>query len=176
MDLFRSCKGHTLDRAVDLLYTRRYRKCKLIGPDHAWYVLTSWQYAIYMATIDYMVAAYGPYAASATGGNGFARDFLAGIAAMYSTPFYELFKTDTLEWPSTILAFIAAVVAIPVYVFYYKGEWFRERSPFAQTLSGERQENAGRRASKAVLGEEEREKIERGGEEEKIEDRADNRV
>jgi hypothetical protein len=39
-----------------------------------------------MATIDYMIAAYGPYAASATGGNGFARDFLAGIAAMYSVP------------------------------------------------------------------------------------------
>ena len=30
--------------------------------------------------------AYGPYAASATGGNGFARDFLAGIAALYSVP------------------------------------------------------------------------------------------
>lgn len=33
-----------------------------------------------------MIAAYGPYSASATGGNGFARDFLAGIAAMYSVP------------------------------------------------------------------------------------------
>jgi hypothetical protein len=43
-------------------------------------------YAIYMATIDYMIASYGPYSASATGGNGFARDLLAGIAAMYSTP------------------------------------------------------------------------------------------
>ena len=42
-------------------------------------------YAIYMSTIDYMVAAYGVYSASATGGNGLARDFLAGIAAMYST-------------------------------------------------------------------------------------------
>lgn len=39
-----------------------------------------------MATIDYMIASYGPYAASATGGNGFARDFLAGVAAMYSVP------------------------------------------------------------------------------------------
>lgn len=47
---------------------------------------SSFQYAIYMATIDYMVASYGPYAASATGGNALARDFLAGIAAMYSTP------------------------------------------------------------------------------------------
>lgn len=27
--------------------------------------------------------AYGPYSASATGGNGMARDFLAGIAALY---------------------------------------------------------------------------------------------
>jgi MFS family permease len=46
-------------------------------------------YAIYMATIDYMVAAYGPYSASATGGNGFARDLLAGISAMYATPMYS---------------------------------------------------------------------------------------
>ena len=44
------------------------------------------QFSIYMATIDYMIAAYGPYSASATGGNGFARDFLAGVAAMYSVP------------------------------------------------------------------------------------------
>ena len=39
-----------------------------------------------MATIDYMVASYGPYSASATGGNALARDFLAGVAAMYATP------------------------------------------------------------------------------------------
>lgn len=33
-----------------------------------------------------MVASYGPYSASATGGNALARDLLAGIAAMYATP------------------------------------------------------------------------------------------
>lgn len=44
------------------------------------------QYSIYQSSIDYTVAAYGPYAASATGGNDFARDFLSGIAALYSTP------------------------------------------------------------------------------------------
>ena len=33
-----------------------------------------------------MIEAYGPYSASATGGNGFARDFLAGVSAMYSVP------------------------------------------------------------------------------------------
>lgn len=46
-------------------------------------------YCIYMATIDYMVCAYGPYSASATGGNGFSRDILAGILTVPATPFYE---------------------------------------------------------------------------------------
>jgi MFS family permease len=46
-------------------------------------------YSIYMATIDYMVCAYGPYSASATGGNGWARDFLAGVLTIPATPFYE---------------------------------------------------------------------------------------
>ena len=59
-------------------------------------MLTRQQYCIYMATIDYMIASYGPYSASATGGNGFSRDFLAGIAALYSAPCklrrFEVFK------------------------------------------------------------------------------------
>lgn len=36
-------------------------------------------YSIYGSTIDYMITAYGPYSASATGGNGWSRDFLAGV-------------------------------------------------------------------------------------------------
>lgn len=46
-------------------------------------------YSIYMATIDYMICAYGPYSASATGGNGWARDFLAGVLTIPATPFFE---------------------------------------------------------------------------------------
>ena len=45
-------------------------------------------YTIYMATIDYMICAYGPYSASATGGNGWARDFLAGVLTIPATPFF----------------------------------------------------------------------------------------
>ncbi len=52
-------------------------------------------YSIYMSTIDYMIAAYGPYSASATGGNALARDFLAGVSAMYATPLYNRLG---LEW------------------------------------------------------------------------------
>lgn len=97
-----------------------------------------------MATIDYMVASYGPYSASATGGNALARDFLAGIAALYSTPFYGYFKGYQLEYPSTVLACIAFVVTIPIYVFYWKGPWIREKSKFAQTLASDRKAKGGR--------------------------------
>lgn len=43
-----------------------------------------------------------------------------------------------LEWPTTILAIIAGLCTIPIYVFYFKGQWFRQRSKFAETLAGER--------------------------------------
>lgn len=111
-------------------------------------------YAIYMATVDYMIASYGPYSASATGGNGFARDFLAGIAAMYSTPFYSDVGNGhakyLLEWPTTILAVLGVFVAIPIYVFYWKGPWVRERSKFAQTLASDKQGKQGGGRSDSV--------------------------
>ena len=44
--------------------------------------------SIYMATIDYMICTYGPYSASATGGNGWSRDFLAGVLTIPTTPFF----------------------------------------------------------------------------------------
>ncbi|GAB7363786.1 hypothetical protein MBLNU230_g4354t1 [Neophaeotheca triangularis] len=101
-------------------------------------------FAIYLASIDYMVAAYGPYSASATGGNGFARDLLAGVAAFYARPFYTHFNQRSLGWqlaiPSFILSGIAAVLAIPVYVFYIKGESIRRKSKFAQSLADEREQ------------------------------------
>ncbi|KAL6721485.1 hypothetical protein ACLMJK_000589 [Lecanora helva] len=106
-------------------------------------------YAIYMATIDYMIASYGPYSASATGGNGFARDFLAGVSAMYAIPFYSNIGSGhakhLLEWPTTILAILGILVAIPIYVFYWKGPYVREKSKFAQTLASDRKKKEGNR-------------------------------
>ena len=105
-------------------------------------------YSIYMATIDYMISAYGPYSASATGGNGFSRDFLAGVLTLPATPFFEnIGGKRHLNYALTILACIAVLVTIPVYVFYFKGEWFRKRSPFAESLHTARVENNGRRVS-----------------------------
>ena len=66
------------------------------------------------------------------------RDFLAGVAAMYSTPFYSVFPGRfKLAWPSTILAIIGLCVAIPVYIFYWYGPTIRAKSKFAQTLAAD---------------------------------------
>ncbi|KAL8689261.1 MAG: hypothetical protein Q9224_004681 [Gallowayella concinna] len=107
-----------------------------------------------MATIDYMIASYGPYAASATGGNGLARDFLAGVAAMYAMPFYTNIPTFGklhLVWPTVILGFLAFLVTIPIFVFYWKGPEIRARSKFAQSLANEREVQGDRRRSTVAL-------------------------
>ncbi|KAM3499643.1 hypothetical protein MY10362_007112 [Beauveria mimosiformis] len=107
-------------------------------------------YAIYMATIDYMICAYGPYSASATGGNGWARDFLAGVLTIPAVPFFSNIGKSSgrnLEYASTILFCISFVLVIAVYVIYWKGPVLRHRSPFAQQLAGARQEHPERRNS-----------------------------
>jgi hypothetical protein len=114
-------------------------------------------YAIYMATIDYMICAYGPYSASATGGNGWARDFLAGVLTIPATPFFTNIGRESgynLEYACTILACISFVLVIAVYVVYWKGPTLRKRSAFAQQLAGAREEQAtgGRRLSYISYG------------------------
>ena len=112
-------------------------------------------YAIYMATIDYMICAYGPYSASATGGNGWARDFLAGILTIPATPFFENIGKGSgkeLEYASTILFAVSAVLVMAVYAIYFYGPALRKRSPFAMRLADAAKENAadGRRGSMGV--------------------------
>lgn len=102
------------------------------------------------ATIDYMICAYGPYSASATGGNGWSRDFLAGVLTLPAIPFFSNIGAASgynLEYASTILACIATILVVAVYVIYWKGPVLRKRSPFAQQLAGQREANGGRRGS-----------------------------
>ncbi|KAA8650875.1 hypothetical protein EYZ11_009152 [Aspergillus tanneri] len=109
-------------------------------------------YSIYMATIDYMVCAYGPFSASATGGNGFSRDILAGILTIPARPFFENIGGDRhLEYASTILFCISIVLMASVYVIYWYGPRLRKRSPFAQQLSQRQAEgHSQRRRASAV--------------------------
>lgn len=58
---------------------------------------------------------------------------------MFSIPFYSHFDTYTLEYPSTILACIAVLLIIPIFLLYFYGPTVRKNSKFAQTLAGERE-------------------------------------
>lgn len=99
-------------------------------------------YAIYYATIDYMIDAYKEYSASATGGNGFSRDFLAGIAFIYTGPLYQNlpggnYQKYHLSLGTTVMLGLACGLLIPVFIFYFYGPWFRARSKFAQQIGRE---------------------------------------
>ncbi|PSN67410.1 MFS general substrate transporter [Corynespora cassiicola Philippines] len=96
-------------------------------------------FAIYFATVDYMVEAYGEYSASATGGNGFARDFLAGMCAVYTGPMYRKLgiRNTTL-----VLFGLGFLFCIPVYIFYWKGPEIRKGSKFAMELADKKENQA----------------------------------
>lgn len=94
-------------------------------------------YSIYLTTIDYMVCAYGPYSASATGGNGLARDLLAGLLTPAAIPFYTSMaaeRSQSLMWGSIILAIISMVLVACSWRVYCRGAFYRRNSPFAQEL------------------------------------------
>lgn len=103
-------------------------------------VLIGWaNMAIYYATIDYMVAAYGgKYSASATGGNGFSRDVLAGICSFYTGPMYHKLGNQNSTW---LLFGLSVLVCIPVYWIYREGPKIRAKSKYAKDVEAERQKN-----------------------------------
>ncbi|KAK8022192.1 hypothetical protein PG993_012959 [Apiospora rasikravindrae] len=106
-------------------------------------------YAIYMATIDYTLRAYGVYAASATGGNGWARDFLAGILTPFAVPLFE--KVGKFQMMMILFA-LALLLTASVYVVYFKGPWLRHRSKFAQTLASRGEEENATVQTQAEVG------------------------
>lgn len=117
-----------------------------IGPIVGSAVIGVANYAIYQTTIDYMVAVYGVYSSSATGGNGFARDFLAGVLTWAADPYYEGFRMvcgDDLYLPvaNSVLGVIGLILVIFAIMIYYKGPAMRRNSPFANKLAEETEGN-----------------------------------
>lgn len=100
----------------------------------------------YQSSIDYNVAAYSPWAASATGGNDFAHDFPSGTAALYSTNMdSNIGKKYPEEWASTILAIFAIIITGPIYYFYRNGPQIRINPKFAQQVAKDREKQMQRR-------------------------------
>lgn len=91
-------------------------------------------YTIYASTIDYMVAAYGFYAASATGGNGFARDFLAGALTPAGGPWVKAMGPQKMC--GILAGFSALFCAVCIGVRIY-GAWLRRRSKYTVQEAGE---------------------------------------
>ncbi|KIW00795.1 uncharacterized protein PV09_07774 [Verruconis gallopava] len=115
------------------------------GPPRHWLVPNFWlalvgiaNYAIYGATVDYMVASYGPrLSASATGGNGFCRDLWAGVSVFYVKDLYSKIGPPGKHLPygSTVLAGLAMVLIVPVYLFCFFGATVRKRSRYAKAIA-----------------------------------------
>jgi hypothetical protein len=76
---------------------------------------------------------------------------------LYAHAFYENVGPEDrkLVYPSTILACLAVLVIIPIYVFYWKGPQIRMKSRFAQELEiarRERLQKSGRRSTVGAQG------------------------
>ncbi|KAI0153064.1 major facilitator superfamily domain-containing protein [Xylariaceae sp. FL1272] len=103
-------------------------------------------YTVYMTTIDYMVKAYGEYSASATGGNGFMRDLLAGILTFANGPYWLSVKKLTsdnitaLRIGNVVWAAVSVPLVCAVFYVYIMGPRMRLRSSFAQKLAHEQME------------------------------------
>ncbi|KAI1260409.1 major facilitator superfamily domain-containing protein [Xylariaceae sp. FL1019] len=100
-------------------------------------------YTVYMTTIDYMVKAYGDYSASATGGNGFMRDLLAGVLTFANGPYWRSIHSLTsdnvkaLRIGNVVWAAVSVPLVCAVFYIYAMGPRMRRRSPFAQKLANE---------------------------------------
>lgn len=77
---------------------------------------------------------------------------MAGVAAMYATPLYKNIPGRPVQYASTLLACLAVVVTIPIYIVYWKGPEIRARSKFAQSLDKSFSERREKRRKSSVLG------------------------
>jgi hypothetical protein len=77
---------------------------------------------------------------------------MAGVAAMYSTPLYKNIPGRPVQYASTILACLAFLVTIPIYIVYWKGPEIRAKSKFAQDLDKTFTERTEKRRKSSLAG------------------------
>ncbi|CAD6896307.1 unnamed protein product [Tilletia caries] len=88
-------------------------------------------HVIFIAVSDYTIAAYSLFAASAVGGQSFAREFLSGSVTLFSAQMYEHLG---YQWASTLLALLATLLALVPYVLYSYGPKIRQRSSYHEEI------------------------------------------
>lgn len=88
--------------------------------------------SIFLQALNYLVDAYLMFAASAIAGNTFLRSLCGAGFPLFSV---YMFEGMGIQWASTLLGCVAAVlVPIPV-VFYLYGHRIRARSKLAPTFA-----------------------------------------
>ncbi|KAJ6088192.1 hypothetical protein N7486_009453 [Penicillium sp. IBT 16267x] len=86
---------------------------------------------IFMAMINYLTDAYKQYSASAQAAASTLRSCLAVCLPLATNPMYGKLG---INWASSLLAFIAILLAVIHFVFIKYGQWIRSRSPFSQRV------------------------------------------
>lgn len=86
-------------------------------------------YIIILAILNYVVDSYQTYSASALAGVILVRNLVGAGFPLFAKQMYENLG---LEWASTLLAFLSIVMCPIPWVFFYKGEEIRKRSPWAR--------------------------------------------
>jgi MFS transporter, DHA1 family, multidrug resistance protein len=101
--------------------------------------------SIFLQALNYLVDAYLLFAASAIAGNTFLRSIAGAVFPLFARYMYEAMG---IQWASTLLGCVAAVlVPIPV-VFYLYGHRIRAKSKFAPTGPPREEEEAEERVEK----------------------------
>ncbi|OAA67187.1 major facilitator superfamily transporter multidrug resistance [Niveomyces insectorum RCEF 264] len=95
--------------------------------------------SIFLQSLNYLVDAYLMFAASAIAGNTFLRSLFGGCFPLFAT---YMFNGLGIEWASTLLGCVGAVlIPIPV-VFYIYGHKIRAMSRFAPTAPPDAEKDA----------------------------------
>ncbi|KAF2024513.1 MFS general substrate transporter [Setomelanomma holmii] len=85
-------------------------------------------FSIFLSLLNYIVDAYLMFAASAIAANTFMRSIFGGVFPLFAT---YMFNGMGIEWASTLLGCVAAVLVPMPVVFYIFGKRIRAKSKFA---------------------------------------------
>lgn len=86
-------------------------------------------YIIILAVLNYVVDSYQSYAASALAGVILIRNLVGAGFPLFGTQMYDYLG---LEWASSLLAFLSLTMCVIPFLFFYKGEYLRLKSPWAR--------------------------------------------
>ncbi|KAK7749686.1 hypothetical protein SLS53_000265 [Cytospora paraplurivora] len=86
-------------------------------------------YIIILAVLNYVVDSYQTYAASALAGVILVRNLVGAGFPLFGTQMYEYLA---LEWATSLLAFLSLPMCAIPFIFFYKGEYLRLKSPWAR--------------------------------------------